>query len=87
MANLIRCPSNIDIPYKAKRWIGHWVWTLSAHGKIKVNMDGSFLGGFDRGALGVFSETRETIFLFSSGRRLMSIQRFTRNCWHCERVF
>lgn len=49
VVDIIHCPKSIEEPRRHKKKTCHWVWTLSAAGQVKVNMDNYFLGGFGRG--------------------------------------
>lgn len=64
VADMIRSPGNIVIPHKVKKGFRHWVWKPPVSGKIKVNVDGSFLGGSDRGGI-------EGLFRYLKGRVLV----------------
>lgn len=71
MIDIIRSSRSVDIPRKVKKRKCNWLWTPSAIGQIKENIDGSYLGSSGiKGIGGIFKDSDEKILL-QFGKRVV----------------
>lgn len=62
--DIIHSPENVELPRKPKKRKGNWVWTPPVSSYIKINVDGSYLGGSSKRNIGgVFRDPDENVLL------------------------
>lgn len=55
--DIIRSPGEVELSRKQEKRKVEWVWTSPAARYIKINVDGSYLGGSRKGSMVGFSVT------------------------------